>query len=268
MLIFPSCKINIGLQVLSKRPDGYHDLDTVMLEIPWKDQVEINASEEDRFTSEGIAIPGDGNLILKALELGRKHATIPPQTIKLQKHIPLGAGLGGGSSDAAFVYKYLAAQYFPERNEADLIQDLSTIGSDCPFFLHGGTRYCTGKGEIMQPVSVDLSGYQLVLINLGIHISTAFAFGNIQPNPNQPNLSELILLPVSEWKGNIVNNFEVPVFKQYPELKQVKEDLYSAGALYASMTGSGSTLYGIFEKGKDVELPGYESIAFVQWIKW
>ncbi len=266
MLIFPSCKINLGLQVLSKRPDGFHNLDTVMLEIPWKDQVEIDEAEKDQFTTQGISIPGEGNLILKALELARTHANIPPLSISLQKNIPLGAGLGGGSSDATFVYKHLAEEYFPERNKADLIQDLNSIGSDCPFFLDGGTQYCTGKGEIMEPVSIDLSDYKLVLINLGIHISTAFAFGNIQPNPNQPNLSELILLPLSEWKHHIFNNFEVPVFKEYPELAQVKADLYQAGAVYASMTGSGSTLYGIFSRNQDVSLPSYGNVAFVQWL--
>jgi len=267
MLIFPSCKINIGLQVLSKREDGYHDLDTVMLEIPWKDEVTIEVSEKDSFTTGGITIPGEGNLILQALELARNHAFIPPLAISLQKNIPLGAGLGGGSSDATFVYKYLAQHYFPERSEKELIQDLSTIGSDCPFFLHGGTQYCAGKGEIMNPISLDLSDYKLVLINLGIHISTAFAFGNIQPNPNQPKLSELITHPVSDWKDHIFNNFEVPVFQQYPELRQAKANLYAAEAIYASMTGSGSTLYGIFRKDQEVALPVYGNVAFAQWIE-
>ncbi len=264
MIIFPSCKINLGLNVLEKRSDGFHNLETVMVEVPWKDEISVSQSNSDTFHSSGLEIPGAGNLILEALKLARIHANIPPLKITLQKNIPIGAGLGGGSADAAFVYKYLAREYFPDRSTADLENDISVLGSDCAFFIQGGIQNCTGRGEILKPIRLSLQGFHLVIVNPGIHISTAEAFGKIVPNSDRESVSEVLRLPIKEWKTHLINDFEKSLFPIYPELEQIKASLYEQGAVYASMTGSGSTIFGIFTDLRDTATIKIASAKFMK----
>lgn len=264
MIIFPRCKINLGLNVLEKRPDGFHDLQSIMIEIPWKDEISVKEGTDDSFRIEGLEIAGTTNLVTEALKLARTKASIPPLEIILKKNIPMGAGLGGGSADAAYCYRYLAENYFPERSHKDLEKDISQLGSDCAFFIHGKVQYAIGRGEILTPVELNLKGKYIVLVNLGIHISTQFAFSNIVPNSIREALIHFKNEPIENWKNVFFNDFEKPVFKLHPELEKLKEFFYTHGAAYASMTGSGSTVYGIFDSKPNLDTEQFGANSFVK----
>ncbi|WP_430406261.1 4-(cytidine 5'-diphospho)-2-C-methyl-D-erythritol kinase [Fluviicola sp.] len=247
MINFPTCKINLGLHILKRRDDGYHDIETALLELPFNDILELVESKESGFTTSGLEIPGSGNLILDALAEFKKHKPIPPLSFHLHKLIPMGGGLGGGSSDAAFALKLLRDHYAPEIGNAQLIEMASKIGSDCAFFIDGGLQFATGRGEVLTPLSIDLKNKFVVLVNLGIHVSTKEAYEGIAPNSNRVSLKTVLDKPMHNWKDELVNDFEQSVFAKYPELALIKDELYAHGAVYAAMTGSGSTLFGIFE---------------------
>jgi 4-diphosphocytidyl-2-C-methyl-D-erythritol kinase len=253
MIAFPHAKINLGLSVVSKRPDGFHNLETIFYPIPLKDVLEIVRSDETKFHQGGFAIPEkqENNLVMKAYNLFKKnYPEVGCLDIHLHKAIPLGAGLGGGSSDAAEMLK-LVNQFFNKKIPLPVLADYALqIGSDCPFFLQDSPCYATGRGEILEPVSLSLSGYSVLLVHPEIHVDTAWAFSKITPAKRDGNLKDKIILPVESWSSNIQNDFEIPVFSMYPSLQAIKEKLYAEGALYASMTGSGSTLFGIFPKGR------------------
>jgi len=268
MIIFPTCKINLGLHVLEKRIDGFHSLETVMVEIPWTDEIEFKESNEDSFEIKGLEISGNNNLILQALRLARTHTTIPPLKICLKKNIPMGAGLGGGSSDAAKFYAELAKFYFPGRTITDLENDISSIGSDCAFFIKGGTQLCTGRGEILNPIHLDLKGKHLVIVNPGIHISTAEAFGKITPNSDRESIENIVKLDINEWNGRLKNDFEESLFPLYPELRTIKSRLIDYGAAYAAMTGSGSTMFGIFSDLRDAATSKIDEARFMKLISF
>lgn len=260
MVFFPNCKINLGLRILRKRMDGYHDLETVFYPLPLKDVLEIIHSESFRFTASGLTIPGDstGNLCVKAYNLLKKDfGELPPVDIYLYKNIPPGAGLGGGSADGAGMLRLLDASFHLQLSREKLLEYASKLGSDCPFFILNQPCLGSGRGEELQPLELDLSGYSFVLVHPDIHIHTAWAFSQVQPGQPVRPLKEIIQQPISTWTAELVNDFEEPVLRQYPELLPVKERLYSQGALYASLTGSGSSFFGIFEKGKIPSL-GFE----------
>lgn len=252
MISFPHAKINLGLSILSKRPDGFHNLETIFYPLPIRDVLEIVPAEETRFFPRGLEIPGerDENLVLRAYHLLKEKF---PQTAALEIHlykaIPMGAGLGGGSSDAAELL-LLMNQFFELKiSGGDLHAYALELGSDCPFFMQSAPCFVTGRGEILEPVPLDLSGYSFLLVHPGIRVETAWAFSKIKPAWPDYDLRKSILKPVYTWPGIIKNDFEKPVFNAHPSLKKIKEQLYTAGALYASMTGSGSTIFGIFNKG-------------------
>jgi 4-diphosphocytidyl-2-C-methyl-D-erythritol kinase len=268
MIIFPTCKINLGLHVLEKRSDGFHNLETVMVEIPWTDEIEFEESTEDSFEIQGLKITGHDNLILRALRLAGEHAPIPPLKICLKKNIPMGAGLGGGSSDAAKFYAELARIYFPERAVSDLENDISSIGSDCAFFIKGGTQLCTGRGEILNPTPLDLKGKHVVIVNPGIHISTAEAFSKIIPNADRESIQDIIKLDIKEWNGRLKNDFEESLFPLYPELQEIKSKLLDYGAVYAAMTGSGSTMFGIFSDLSDAAATKIDQAKFMKLVSF
>lgn len=247
MINFPTCKINLGLHILKRREDGYHDIETAMLELPFNDILELVESKESTFTVSGLEIPGSGNLILDAVEEFKKHKSIPNLAFHLHKLIPMGGGLGGGSSDAAFALKLIRDNYAPEIGNDQLIKMASKIGSDCAFFIDGGLQFATGRGEVLSPLSFDLNNKYVVLVNLGVHVSTKEAYEGIAPNSNRVSLKTILEKPIHNWKDELVNDFEQPVFAKYPELARIKDELYAHGAVYAAMTGSGSTLFGIFE---------------------
>lgn len=263
MLAFPNCKINLGLSILNKREDGYHNIETIFYPVPLKDALEIiqsNETDHIQFSSSGLDIDGDteNNLCIKAYQLLRKDfPQIASVKIHLHKTIPMGAGLGGGSADAAFMLQLLNQQFSLNLSITQLISYALKLGSDCPFFILNTPCLGTGRGEILKEIVVDLSAYQLILVNPGIHVNTgqAFKFLNLNLENNDPSfLKDIIRQPIVTWYQHLKNDFEEPVFKMYPVIKEIKESLYHMGATYASMSGSGSTVYGIFEKQLQPEI--------------
>ncbi len=256
MVVFPNCKINLGLNIVRKREDGYHDLETIFYPVPLCDALEINRSEENHnkliFNNSGISVPGDisQNLCVKAYHILKKDFPQLPDGLEMHLHktIPMGAGLGGGSSNGAFALMLLNKKFQLNIPEAQLIDYALQLGSDCPFFIVNKPCFATGRGEKMEPVSLSLSGYKLLLINPGIHISTKEAFAGIKPAPPKLSPSEAIQQPIESWKQHLLNDFETTVFPQHPAIGLLKDQLYSQGALYAAMTGTGSTVFGIFPK--------------------
>ncbi|MDF9830747.1 4-(cytidine 5'-diphospho)-2-C-methyl-D-erythritol kinase [Parabacteroides sp. PF5-6] len=249
MLSFPNAKINLGLNVVSKRPDGYHDIETIFYPIPVKDALEIVfCGEKDVFHSEGIpveAAPAD-NLVMRALRLLREQYEIPPLEIYLMKGIPFGAGLGGGSSDAAFMLKLvntLCALHIPDERLEELA---ASIGADCPFFIRNTPVFAGGIGNIFSPVSLSLKGYHLCLVKPNIMVSTPEAYAQVTPQAPSISLKEIIRMPVSQWREWMVNDFEASVFSRYPLIGEIKDYFYQCGALYASMSGSGSSVFALF----------------------
>ncbi|MEJ7738540.1 MAG: 4-(cytidine 5'-diphospho)-2-C-methyl-D-erythritol kinase [Chitinophagaceae bacterium] len=266
MIVFPNCKINLGLTIKGKRIDGYHDLETVFYPVGVRDVLEIvSAGTRDlqgentpvHFFDSGLPVDGDKkeNLCVKAYNLLKKDFNqLSRVSMHLHKAIPIGAGLGGGSSNGAFVLQLLNSMFSLNLTNDQLICYAAQLGSDCPFFVINKPCLATSRGEIMEEVPLDLSAYSLVLVNPGIHINTGWAFSQLefaperQTAPGATHLNEIILQPVSTWKQTLVNDFEKPVFASFPEVKKIKEDLYHEGAIYASLTGTGSTVYGLFEK--------------------
>jgi 4-diphosphocytidyl-2-C-methyl-D-erythritol kinase len=261
MILFPNCKINIGLQVVGRRSDGYHDLETVFypvyklydaLEIlPWQanEVTPEHANPSVQLQVTGLPVQGkeEDNLCLKAYYLLKQDfPELPPIHLCLHKAIPMGAGLGGGSADGAFTLLLLNRQFHLNLTTSQLLDYALQLGSDCPFFIVNKPAFAWGRGEMLETVPLNLTGYGLVLVHPGIHISTAQAFAGITPQPPANSLTDLITQPVETWKAVISNSFEETVFRNHPVLPQIKAKLYSTGAVYASMSGSGSALYGIY----------------------
>lgn len=252
MIVFPNCKINLGLHIIRKRADGFHDLETIFYPLQLTDALEVVTPGSLQFHSSGIDIPGDtaDNLCVKAWHLLQKDFPELPQVdIHLHKHIPIGAGLGGGSADAAFMLLHLNNRFQLGLSQEQLVDYAAILGSDCPFFINNQPCYATGRGEIMVPVELDLSAYTFVLVFPGIHVNTGWAFKQLTPKEPAISLKEVIKTPVDTWKGVMQNDFEVPIFSAHPELAAIKEALYAQGAVYATMSGSGSAMVGIFPKG-------------------
>lgn len=253
MISFPNAKINLGLHVTAKKKDGYHDIETCMVPIPLYDALEMILDNTTTFTNTGLPIPGaeKDNLILKAFKLLRKDFNdLPNIHIHLHKNIPLGAGLGGGSADAAFALKMMNTLFDLHLEDWFLEDYAAQLGSDCPFFIENTPKIATGRGEIMEPISIDLKGKYLVLINPHIHISTKEAYSGITPKKPLVDLKN-ILADQSLWKAHLVNDFEASIFPMHPEIAQIKERLYESGAFYSAMSGSGSTVFGLFDTRPD-----------------
>ncbi|SKB39085.1 4-(cytidine 5'-diphospho)-2-C-methyl-D-erythritol kinase [Daejeonella lutea] len=248
MIAFPNAKINIGLNIVRKRSDGYHDLETVFYPVMIKDVLEVVEDRELSFNSSGIAVPGrpEDNICLKAYKLLSHDIKLPPVKIHLHKNIPIGAGLGGGSADASFFIKLMNEKFTLGLSIEKMENYASQLGADCPFFIRNQPVYAIEKGDKFENVRLDLSGYQLVLVMPDIHIPTSAAFRDISPSPSTKSLKDLIKNNISEWKDSISNDFEPGIMKHFPEILSIKESLYDAGAVYASMSGSGSSVYGIF----------------------
>ena len=251
MIAFPNCKINLGLTILRKREDGFHDLETVFYPIPVYDAVEILPSKnKTNITITGIAIGNiEDNLCIKAFHLLKNdYPNLPEVSIHLHKSIPMGAGLGGGSADAAFTLRLLNKTFDLNIPEENIFDYSLQLGSDCPFFLLNKPSVATSRGEILESVNISLKEYKILLVNPAIHISTAEAFKNIKPVIPPKKVKDIIQQPIETWKDELTNDFEKYVFEKYPFIKKIKEDLYEEGAIYAAMSGSGSTIYGIFKK--------------------
>lgn len=251
MIAFPNCKINLGLNILQKREDGFHNLETCFVPLDLHDALEIlpaKGTTQLRITGIATGIPED-NLCLKAYNLLKKdYQDLPEITMRLHKAIPLGAGLGGGSADAAFTLKVLIDKFNLSISKKKLYEYALQLGSDCPFFLLNKTSLATGRGEVLEQINMPFAEYKIVLVNPGIHISTAEAFKNIKPAIPGKRIKKIVLQPVETWKADLKNDFEKYAFEKYPEIKKIKEALYKCGALYAAMSGSGSTVFGLFKK--------------------
>ena len=250
MIAFPNAKINIGLNVTRKREDGFHDLETVFYPFLIKDAVEVIETNKLQFSSTGIAIPGnaDENICLKAYHLLKKDYNLPPVHIHLHKHIPIGAGLGGGSADAAFLIKLLNEKFDLGITILEMENYARQLGADCAFFIENKPVYAFKKGDVFENISLDLNKYYKVLVMPPVHVSTQVAYSGVKPKQSSASLKELINLPVKNWKSEIKNDFENSVFSKFPLIRNIKMALYKSGALYASMSGSGASVYGVFEE--------------------
>lgn len=246
MILYPPAKINLGLHILAKRLDGYHEIETIMAAIPFCDILEITVADEDSFIETGIEVPSDGqpNLCQRALSLLRQQQDFPHVRIHLRKQIPVGAGLGGGSADASYVLSGVNNLFDLGFSSADLEVFAAELGSDCPFFIAGGLQLARGRGELLTKLEPLGKSVYLVLCNPQIHVATATAYAQVRPLANRASLLETLK---SEGIGSIQNDFESSVFESYPQIKALKNALLSAGAFYAAMSGSGSSVFGIFD---------------------
>jgi 4-diphosphocytidyl-2-C-methyl-D-erythritol kinase len=268
MILFPNAKINLGLNVVEKRQDGFHNIETIFYPIPLCDALEVVPADKDctSFSTSGLSVPGNpaSNLVLRACTLlssiiPHNHArqsavtsSSPPMLshyqVHLHKVIPMGAGLGGGSSDGAFTIKLLDQLRGLNLSAEEMERIALELGSDAPFFIGNRPVYATGRGDQFAPCAIDLSGFHLVVVKPDVHISTAEAYAMITPKHPAKPLNELILGEIDQWKEMITNDFEEPLFKRYPAIAAIKQNLYDAGACYASMTGSGSAVFGLFRE--------------------
>jgi 4-diphosphocytidyl-2-C-methyl-D-erythritol kinase len=257
LVSFPNCKINLGLHILRKRSDGYHELETVFYPVELTDILEIierrSAKTAVHLSTSGLPVEGRpaNNLCVRAYRLLQKDFPfLNPMLIHLHKVIPAGAGLGGGSANAAFTLQMINQIAGLGLTTTQLLKYAAELGSDCPFFIINKPCYATGRGEILEELELNLSGYTLVLVNPGIHVDTGVAFTGIVPATPEYSIKEILARPVNQWKYHLQNDFEKTVFIKYREIVDIKDSLYQQGALYASMSGSGSSVYGIFEKEK------------------
>ena len=252
MITFPHAKINIGLQVTERRPDGYHNLDTVFYPIPLHDALEVIEAKDAEYDCKlhlsGVDIAGDpdSNLVVRAYRLLASDYPLPPVDIHLHKHIPTGAGLGGGSADASFMLRLLNEMFTLNISTEKLEAYAAQLGADCPFFITGTPVYATGIGNEFHPISLDLSGFYLVVVKPDVFVSTKEAYSMIHPEKPEVTLDKKIIAPINEWHSTISNDFEKGIFALHPELQEIKNKLYQLGAQYAAMSGSGSALFGLF----------------------
>lgn len=259
MLFFPNCKINLGLNVVEKRTDGFHNIETVFYPVLWRDALEvIEGKNEFEMIASGRKIEGklEDNIIYKAWQLIKEKRKLPGLEVYLHKNIPMGAGLGGGSSDAAFFLKLINAKFELKLSSDELKEMASQLGSDCAFFIDNSPVLGTGKGDVFEKISVDLNKYHILVVHPGIHSNTREAYEGIVPIKPQRSVKEILLSePVSNWKNTLSNDFEKSIFRKYPEVEKLKKELYERGAIYASMSGSGSAVFGLFDKTPEANFP-------------
>jgi 4-diphosphocytidyl-2-C-methyl-D-erythritol kinase len=249
MICFPNCKINIGLYITNKRPDSYHNIETVFYPVPLCDILEITENSKNEFMLSGLEIPGsrESNLCLKAYDIVKKEYKLPPVKIHLHKAIPAGAGLGGGSSDAAFMIKLLNDTFSLNMTNTQMQDIAGNLGSDCSFFIENKPVFASNKGNVFESINLDLSKYYLLMVKPNAHISTPVAYSMVEPRKALFSLKNIDTNNINEWNNYVTNDFEAPLFSKFPEIKIIKEKIIDLGAIYASMSGSGSAVYGIFE---------------------
>ena len=259
MIVYPNAKINIGLNVVEKRPDGYHNLETVFYPIGLQDILEIQVLEKEvpecgyRLKLTGTLLDGspEDNLVVRAYKLLKREYDLPPVSIGLYKHIPTGAGLGGGSADAAFTVKTLNDRFKLGLTVQQMEDYCAQLGADCPFFIQNKPVFATGIGNVFHPIDLNLQYKQIVLVKPDIFVSTKDAYAKVKIQRPEKQLPELLSQPIETWKDTVVNDFEPSVFSKYPEIAAIKDKMYDLGALYASMSGSGSSVFGIFDDPVD-----------------
>lgn len=259
MLTFANAKINLGLFLTEKRPDGYHNLQTIFYPIKIHDVVELVDAEQTSMLIKGIDIPGEAtdNICLKAFKTLQADFNLPNQQVVLLKNIPVGAGLGGGSADAAFLIKLVNQKFALGLSVMQMEDYARKLGADCAFFIQNKPVYAYAKGdEFEEIVDVDLSNYYMVLVKPPVHVATAQAYNKVNVKQPFTSLKDLIHLPLQDWQAHIVNDFEPSVFAKYPQIDEIKTKLYQAGAKFALMSGSGSSVFAIFDR--EVKLPNLE----------
>ncbi len=253
MITFPNAKINLGLNIVEKRPDGYHNLETIFYPIKLQDALEVTRLQDDtapfKLHVSGTNLEGtaEDNLVVKAYRLLKDDFQLPPIDIHLFKHIPTGAGLGGGSADCAFMIKLLNEKFILNLSIDQMEQYAAKLGADCAFFIQNKSVFATGIGNLFHPIDFSLKGYHLVLVKPNSSVSTREAYANIIPCKPEVSLLEIIKQPIETWRESMKNDFEYSVFLSHPEIAAIKDKLYDLGAVYASMSGSGSAVYGIFK---------------------
>lgn len=255
MITFPNAKINLGLNIVEKRPDGYHNLETIFYPINLQDALEVTRSEHSdqpyKLHVSGTNIDGEpeDNLVVKAYNLLKQdYPQLLPIEIHMYKHIPTGAGLGGGSADGAYMIKLLNEKFSLGITEEKMEEYAARLGADCAFFIKNKPVFATGIGNIFEPIELSLKGYHITLIKPDIFVSTKDAFSAIKPHHPSVSLKEIVKQPIETWRDNMKNDFEDSVFLKYPEIAAIKDELYDLGAIYAAMSGSGSSVYGIFKE--------------------
>lgn len=257
MITFPNAKINLGLNIVSRRPDGYHNIATVFYPIPLTDALEIVPAKgaESTLTCHGRAVdcPTEKNLVMKAYRLMERKFALPPVEMHLVKHIPDGAGLGGGSSDASFCLRMLNGMFSLGCSDEQLAAMAAQIGADCPFFIHNVPMMATGIGDVFSPIGVNLHGKHLLLVKPDVSVPTKAAYARVTPSEPAKPIPEILSGEMKNWQSELANDFEQSVFAQYPELEQIKRAIIGSGATYAAMSGSGSSLFGIFERAEMAE---------------
>ncbi|SEN50447.1 4-diphosphocytidyl-2-C-methyl-D-erythritol kinase [Mucilaginibacter gossypiicola] len=264
MILFPNAKINIGLNITERRPDGYHNLETIFYPIGIKDALEVVKNDKLTFTSTGLDIPGtmDDNLCVKGYHMLKQDYDLPPVSIHLHKHIPIGAGLGGGSSDAAFFIRLMNDEFKLGLSVDDMTDYVRRLGADCAFFVENKPVFAFERGDEFENIKLDLSAYKIILVMPPVHVSTGEAFRGIKPTPVKDSLFDLIREPIADWKKLIKNDFEQTVFKNHVEIRGIKAALYEAGAIYSSMSGSGASVFGIFAETPDLKFLEGENEVF------
>jgi 4-diphosphocytidyl-2-C-methyl-D-erythritol kinase len=253
MIVFPNCKINLGLHIVNKREDGYHNIETIFYPIAWQDVLEAVPSNSHQTTLHitGNTPPGnslDNSCVLAYETLKKDFPALPAIAIHLHKAIPAGAGLGGGSADGAFALQLFNSYFSLGLSQEQLINYALALGSDCPFFIINKPAIGKGRGEQLETINLSLSEYKIIVVNPSIHVNTGWAFSKITPSALKQPLKNIVAGPISSWKELLINDFEAPVFEQHPAIRLIKETMYQQGALYAAMSGSGSTVFGIFNK--------------------
>lgn len=259
MICFPNAKINIGLRILEKRPDGYHNIESIFYPVGWCDSLEVAKQEGEgkiKLHLAGIPLPGKritDNLCVKLYKSLEKKYKLPSLDVWLLKAIPIGAGLGGGSSDAANFMKILNELCGLKITVDEMKQHVAALGSDCVFFIENKPVIATQRGEVTEAIDLDLSSYYIAIVYPEILISTPFAYSLVTPNNKGESLRQISVKNIKEWKTKVVNDFEAPIMEKYPAIADIKQELYKQGAVYASMSGSGSAVYGIFDKQVDIK---------------
>lgn len=259
MVTFPNAKINLGLHVKFKRDDGFHELETVMMPIPLYDVLEILPGKKIELHVSGIGLSEtsiEDNLVYKAWQMLNEHYRVPPVRMFLHKKIPTGAGLGGGSADAVFALKAMNKIFDLQVPLVEMENHAAKLGSDCALFIQNQAALATGRGEKLHPFAIDLNGKYLFLVVPDLHVSTADAYRGVETKIPERSLHQIIHEPLSSWEGKLKNDFESSIFRRFPKLEQIKRSMYEAGAIYASMSGSGSAIFGLFEKApKNLDFP-------------
>src|SRR5574344_264019 len=266
---YPCAKINLGLNVVSKRDDGYHNLETVFFPIPINDTLEVKpldvaplSGKEYELSMSGKSFGGydEDNIVVKAFMLLKKDFDLPDIHIELDKFIPTGAGLGGGSSDCASMIKILNDMFIHTMTQEEMEKYAAKLGADCAFFINGTPAYATGIGDILTPVNIDIKGYYLTVVKPDTTVSTREAYGHIIPKRPAKSVRDIINQPIETWKDELKNDFEDAIFPTHPEIAEIKQHLYDSGAVYASMSGSGSAVFGLFKNENESLSTDYKDI--------